>query len=300
MPATNVQPTVVELMEGWSFSQGIEITTGMRTFIDAAALPQYTPIELPLIGASFDNDWPLITCKKIDVKYKEPRPSCPRIYVCSYDSKPTWSMANLTQPPPPITTISIGADQFTYTNPLRSASSGNPGIPLWNWDSQTGPPAVDLGIGQMEYTETISKTRYIYPGNDLTNWREIASILVGHLNTAAFDIYAVGELLFIGADLTEMTNETDVRMWKADLKFRCRYVTDDATPPKFLDWNYVFDPKTGRYRLLVNSVTNAWLYHYSDFGPLFAACLPTITSGAGMPLGALTPPPPPSNTLYGR
>ena len=184
--------------------------------------------------------------------------------------------------PKPITNTNIGGEYLTYTNPIINSTDN---ITQWRWIvGGVYKSAPDLMIGNLEYSETATKTRYIYPGVSLRVWRDAVKALVGTCNfDAAFDEqYEQGTLLFMGADLSEMANESAVKMWKADMKFKARYVYNRDAPTTPLGWNYIFNPVAASYQLLVDQNGDN-TYAYTDFTLLTSACLPPISMGNNLP-----------------
>ena len=190
--------------------------------------------------------------------------------------------ANQSTIPKPITNTSIGGEYLTYTNPMYMSTTGET---QWRWFvGGTYTNAPDLIIGNLEYSETVTKTRYIYPGASLKAWRDAVKTLVGTCNfDPVFDEqYEQGILLFMGADLSEMTNESDVKMWKADMKFKARYVVNRDSPSILLGWNYIFNAADAKYELLVDR-NGDFTYAYTDFTTLLTTSLPPITMGNNLP-----------------
>jgi hypothetical protein len=282
---------VVEIMKDWGFSRSFEGTNGIRRFISASALPRQTPMDLPIISSPFNPDWPLVTLKQIDCGYLEDRPTCPIIYVCRYDSRPMWSSDGITTPRP-VTSSSVGADYLTYTNP--SSVSGTGQITLWKWLTApaTYVDAPDIIIPKLEYSETITKVRYVCSGSTLEPWYNATRLLVGGINDAplsSLDNIPRGFLLYLGSDLTEMSNENNNHMWRAEMRFRYRIVWNDTDVPiERLDWTYVFNAQLAKYQqLVVPGTPDRYLYTFVDFTPLLTSCLPPITMGTNLPLGGL-------------
>ena len=285
-------PQVVELLEGWAFDEGYEVTTGTRKFIDASSLPQQTAIDLPIIGSPFDEDWPLVTLKSIRVRRLANRPNCPMVYECNYDSK-QFSADLWLSTPAAIVSTNIGGDYTTYTNPMVSPGTDT----KWKWDDGSNAP--DIIIPQFEYTNVVRLSRYLYPGGDLTAWQIATGKLVNCINNDTFLGYAKGLLLYTGADLAPMASaESNSKMWKAELTFKARGVFQPGSVPprQVLDWNYIFDPITITYRkLLLDGVANKTLYAYDDFKPLISSCRPLPRAiPISIPIRRLAPARPPA------
>jgi len=270
-------PTVVEMVEGYQFNVTFEVSTATRVFTSATPVGA-TTLTLPAIGSKFNDDWPFLTLKSISQSYMGNRPTCPKKYTCSYDTRPYPTMELLVTPEPTLG-IEIGADCLTYTNPVTDLGTNET---LWRWNvGGTKTDAPDLVIPKMEYRTTLTMTRYLYK-DDLRDWYEVSHPRLGTINKTAFKTFAIGLVQYAGAQITRVTSENNKAAWRAELKFNVRYVYNpNATTNAAvaLDWNYVFDVKDATYKkLCLNGDTATPLYESTEFADLLTTCAPSYTA----------------------
>ena len=279
----------------WKMSIQNNLTTAQRVYLDASANTGEETETLPVIGQKFSDDYPYLTCKKIDIEYLSDRKDCPRSYTCYYDSNVVQIWYGDAVPIP--CNASISASYDTYTNP-PSAKDG-----AWYWEKAPSEWAADVRIPQMIYTETITLTTWIY-GTDLKEYHEDAYYkCLNHVNKAVFlgesgttplsgfpppssGGFQPGTVLYLGSDLQEVIQRGHQRKWQNTMHFQVRCVPfersgtsedDWGSPFKTgcLGWNGVFNKETGKYDKLclgvpaVAPAVNKYLYKEADFDVLF-------------------------------
>ena len=300
-------PAVVELLKEWAFDIQVDMASGTRAFI--AAAPGSIGIPLPMIGDSWDANWPRVTLKNISERRLADNPNCPIIYTAHYDSQP---LAYVDQP----LNLDINSEFITYPNIVTVVNPGSgteTTMPTWKWaDNPNDAGAKDMEVPIQEVGMTVTFPRFVFgtsntytpllAANASSGGGDEAPLvafllkvqeLAGCINSTALGggMYAVDSLLFMGAKMTEISSPTGVKMWRTDLTFKWRCVQNpvgcgDQGP---LTWQYIFDPTNGYWRMPVRSSDSGatyttLLFVEKDFSPLFTLATASQSAGPTLPV----------------
>lgn len=291
-PPTTEAGDVFPIMSGWSFSKSAGLVSGTKVFVDGASAPSGATTEtLPAIGSSWDTTYAAVTCKTIKATYVDNNPTCPMRYECYYDSMSMdqYLSGGDTRRLP--ISMQISGNFRTYANQVGSAGA-------WRWNAIDGSGldcGAEFNAPICELSKSLSVVRYIYAG-DLDRWSEATDKIVGCVNlddfwpttgTAPAAGYAFPKetLLYLGADIVEMTNNTNATRWECTLKFEASFKSNDAGTT-MLGWNYEFNPKTGKFEKPEHAVGATWknLYEKKSFWPLFSTGTASYIPNSAFPL----------------
>lgn len=300
-------PAVVELMKEWAFDVQVDMASGTRAFI--AATPGSISVPLPMIGDSWDGNWPRVTLKNISERRLADNPNCPIIYTAHYDSQP---LAYVDQP----MNLDVNSEFITYPNVVTIVNPGSgtqTTVPTWKWaDNLNDAGANNMEVPIQEVGMTVTFPRFIFGttntytpllaanapsgGGDeapLVAFLLKVQELAGCVNSTALggNMYAVDSLLFMGAKMTEISSPTGVKTWRTDLTFKWRCVQNpvDLGDQGPLTWQYTFDPAKGYWRKPVRSSDSGVtfttpLFVEKDFTPLFTLATASQSAGPTLPV----------------
>jgi hypothetical protein len=280
------QPAVFLATKNWKMTIEHNLTVAQRVYLDSSANPQEPTVALPLIGEAFNDDYPSLTCKKIDIEYLAERASCPRQYTCYYDTNVVQIWYG--QPAPIPTSISISGSFETYEN--ETGAGG------YFWETAPQDFATGIRIPKMVSTTTIDMTTWVY-GTNLHNYLKNAyypclnkvnlnpfygsgSAGFAPATTGGFE---KGTVLFLGSDLNETISDNQQRKWENRMHFQVRSVPIDETaadPFTFgaLGWNAVYNKDTGFYdNITLGAGTTEYMFGFADFNLLFTTGTPSNT-----------------------
>lgn len=233
--------SVVGLVAEWGVSIGRDTTTGTRKYIAAAALPDRTAVMLPDIGEAWDATLPNLVVANIDIAYLNDDPACGKIYTVQYNTNPVNTIPREEYP------IAISMSGQMDIGEVPDTETLSPGETMY-WDGGNTEADEDTtkrktGIAT---TTTISITQQIYE-TDFEAFIVESTNVVGKINSTPFMFgYQPTFVRYLGCNARELTGANS-RRWLVDLNFEVRVVHKKGGG--YGGWNYVFDIKTGLYRL---------------------------------------------------
>ncbi len=252
---------VVPLIDEWSMDIGIDETTGVKKFMNAANHPKgnTNAVTLPSLNSSWDLEYPKVILTGIHVTYLALSDDCGKVYTCRYTSRPrdittdTPAVENLPM------NLNIGSNYVTTSNKDN----------IWKWTGDGDNVDVDIRIPIRNFIETATLQRYVY-GNNLFAYNLVLMDKIGKINNSTFLNVPENQVLFTGATAIEQTSEHGTqRKWLISLNFNIRQI----------DWRAIYRDDKGVYDIpkvdsstFPNMEEDWYIYETTDFSDL-------ITSG---------------------
>lgn len=245
---------VCEMVNGYKLVLNEDGHSGTRRYVDASYLPDEDSQELPDIGDSWDDNYPNLRLTNIDITYLNNDDNCPRIYDCSYASKPDSSSIFADEEDFP-TSISAGFEFISV-----KATTGK-----WKWNSDSAAVADTTMIYKNTSTFNIAMRRTI---KDLKEFMTTQIAICGKLNSEVFYGFPIGQVMYMGCDAEETrTPYLNSRRWNITLNFAVRRVPyTGESDGKGFNWIWredknIFDaPKNG----------TSGIYEYASFKKLLS------------------------------
>jgi hypothetical protein len=188
-------------------------------------------------------------------------------YAVDYDSQPQTSPS-----PASGLTTDPASRSFEASAEIFSVAS-TPGA--WEWSVNGGPVEEGLPLYKRAVLQNFSATRH-----GLTTAQKDALLgtirdRAGSVNSAAFEGFAIGQVLFNGARGGDYTDESGVRKWSLELSFTARMLTGelDAGGAAITqdDWLYLYSEAQGGFDKPQNvGGTNGFLYRKTSFSELLS------------------------------
>lgn len=237
---------------GYRLTLGLSESTGQKIFFDASARPDATTTTLPVIGDSWDNSYPGITCRQIDKVPIGDDTSAGFMYTCSYSSAAVQrdyleAQGNVS------VSITVGSKFDSWTNP--SPIKG--GKELWkttdgmSWYKIDAPQPISV---QFPVTNVSVTSRYRGNALDLI---AINQGVIGCINSGSMWGFGAGCILFTGttaSPVKEINNGETVVAWNINDTYSIRTlpnITEDT-------WQHTFS--YGEYVRLATKSGNSFTY----------------------------------------
>jgi hypothetical protein len=288
---------VVELKQDWNIKTGLDITTGVKKFIDSNARSTATAVDLPSVGSKWDDsgNYDYLLCKSIDQRWLGDRDDY-QIYECNYDSNPIDNsefniIANLNDEFPQA--VELSASIQNYTNEFTISGAGEDATPAWRWTSDNNPTftateiARDLMRIKIEVLMSFSITRYIEPRNAAKFVMDTCRPLLGKVNNKLFYGIQIGCAMYMGTTIEQVGKRNKIK-YKTVSKFSLRFVPMGNAI--YGGWNYSLKPTENKYNYIIfgvkgdavtegssNIVTDKTFYDEADFDPLIKDSRAAIT-----------------------
>jgi len=184
-------------------------------------------------------------------------------YVVEYDTRSTLGTSG---------TLGITSDESSRTfDGSAEMMSITTELTSWRWDEAEIDMEEDLGLYKRAVLENFTISHYDLTTAEKNSLLAIMRDRAGTINAAAFEGYAIGQVLFDGWRGGDVINESGVRRWTLELVFIARlltgekrYVGGDITQD---DWLYVWKSgaSDGGFDKPKSKTSGEYLYRKTDF-----------------------------------
>jgi hypothetical protein len=285
---------VVLLVDGYKKTEGLDITTGTKRFIEAEANPDATPEDLPSIGSKWDDDNEYLLAKQIEESYAG-NSECYKVWEVTYDSRPIDNsefnvIANINDEFPQ--GVEIAAEIRTYDMDAKTADSDN----CWrkapaNGNTLTANEIIaSMQRTKVEVLMSFTITRYIEPDDAASFIMDTCRPLLGKVNNKDFYGIPRGCALYCGTTI-EQSGKRNKLMYKTISKFSIKFVplvNSTFDGHDYAGWNFYYDKDTNDYvpiifgkkndTYVMNSLVKGRLmYDEVDFDPITSDSRAAIT-----------------------
>ena len=254
---TNIPTQGYLLVGGWKFEINADGATGTRVYLHTdEVLPNSTLVNIPKIGDSWDEDWPDVVVKSIDVGYYESE-LCGQKITVNYGPR----------------TISFEIQGQSADDLLKNVDVAGEALAVksqnqvFRWEGDTS----DNKYVKQDLYLTIAKGS-IRMFRIIKSFNSYMRTVFERVNTVNQDniLGFPSEMLrFNGVSCQEFRDRSGFKRWRVELVFEIRSVTGNFTAGKD-GWNYVFRETTGQWQKVKNESTDEGLYKLADWDELFA------------------------------
>lgn len=133
----------------------------------------------------------------------------------------------------------------------------------WVGESESIPDT-EFDPGKLCPTLEISITLHRVTAAYYSSLRTICNSLIGKVNSAYFEGFSAGTLLFLGAGFTESVSTVSTS-WQTELQFKQRLIKSGG---QAVGWNYAFDPEAGSWRQIETTNGDA-IYPAANFNQFY-------------------------------
>jgi hypothetical protein len=251
-----------ELMEPWDLQYGAQGPEGVRVFQRNDTSGSIAAASLPIvIGTStMTNAAGTAITGCVCRRYRWKKVSGVAQVTANYSSA-TTKLGGGGQPPEPGSAVSWDEDMVQW-----SAGGEVLSIPgdskTWKWDSDTA--AVNQPVFKVVATGTIRLPKVVC-AEQLSSFKGFVRGCVGHINSAEFEGYAEGQVLFEGADGGARINSAGVLEYGFDLVFKWRLIGGSVSSA---DWQYIWREDKGGLWDKPKDPSGGLLYATADFSDL--------------------------------
>lgn len=258
---------VRELYKDWSLTVQENKLSGNRTFIDDVTRTTF----LPTILDPFDNNNANLLLRTITTKKFAPDPADKtkwlNEYHCTYatgDNGSTKHYPDVSQ-----RKFDAGGEISTMPQPDTTKAAANP---LWKWTSDNkdivSPQTLFIVSGLGTFTRSLKFSSTTDKNSWLTNQ---CFPKLGTLNSAAFENFAEGQVLFESISGGSVATPIGWTIWQFEATFKYRLIGTAGGQARILkdDWLYILRQDGSIWDKPQNKNNGLYLYTKSDFSQIF-------------------------------
>lgn len=223
---------VYKLGDGFRYdvdSNGIELVQQYINTNDSIISTNFTSIDLPNIGDSYDDpDYKFLTAKKISYSYLGDNNDCGKIFTVIFNSKPAIQTYNINRNDLP-KSFEVAAEEIVVDPIDNSAATWN------NTAAKTEQPLFFRDpLLIMRVTRIIKGNSRINGGSEIEDFIETSLGKAGKINNAEFFGVNKHQLRYDGCNVKESKDQFGDKIFECELVFTCRT----------RDWNLTINKKT--------------------------------------------------------